>query len=414
MKIAVVEFLGRGGMIHYAYQWCQALAQHGDEVTLLTDRRFELDRLPRDFHLRRLFDLWDPKSADSHTPAPRHFLRRLGRGLRHYRSWFRLLRYVRRERPDVVQFGDIRFSGDALFLAWLHHRGVRLVDVCHNIRPFTGKRFSRGRLRHRWYRFLYSRFSVIFVHYESNRQRFCTTYGVARARTTVIPHGNEQLFMQLRDPAVQADDLRIRHHLPGRAPIVLFFGGLSPYKGIDVLIEAFRTVTQRHPQAFLVIAGMPLGGVDLRALQAHAEQAGVLNRLRLVARYIPASHVAAWFELAQVAVFPYRDIWQSGALQVALSFGVASIATRVGALPEMARNGKAALLVPPDDPLALAHGIDRLLSDARLRRTLGEAARREMAGPASWRTISEIARKTFQQWASAPHTAQRSRLVSSH
>ena len=113
MRIAVVEPEGRGGMAQVAFQLCRALAEEGAEVTLVTDRHYELAHLTHPFALDQPFDLWDPKPvAQGGSKEPSSIsrrLRRLGRGARYLAQWHRLAGWLDRRRFDVVQLGDVRF-----------------------------------------------------------------------------------------------------------------------------------------------------------------------------------------------------------------------------------------------------------------------------------------------------------------
>ncbi len=124
-------------------------------------------------------------------------------------------------------------------------------------------------------------------------------------------------------------------------------------------------VAEARPAARLVVAGDPvrLGRERRGELESWAERLGAVHRFG----YVPFADVGRYFAAADVLVMPYRHISQSGVLYLALSLGVPVVATRVGALPEMLRDGDSALLVPPESPGDLARALIRLLGDAGLR-----------------------------------------------
>jgi glycosyltransferase involved in cell wall biosynthesis len=396
MKIFVVEFAGRGGLMHYTFQLCRAMAEEGADVTLVTGQHYELSELEHPFRLVKLLRLWDPKPAavsTSRVARPLHKLRRIGRAARYYREWLRLVAYLRQERPDVVQFGDIRFPGDLPFLRVLRALGLRLSDVCHNVHPFalggrTAGTFSRSRLNLLLFRRIYQQFERVFVHYEVNRRLFLEAYGVDESRVVEVPHGNEALFEELADPSVTADGLRRALGLDAEARVVLFFGTLARYKGVDVLIEAFGEVHRQEPRARLVLAGFPSTGFDVSSHLVSAERAGVTSSVHVVPRYIDSGEVAAWMRLATVAAFPYREVYQSGALLVAQTLGVPGVATSVGAFPEMIDDGRTGLLVPPEDPSALSAALLSVLRDPDGATRMGAEARRDALGRYGWHRIA--------------------------
>ena len=379
VRVSVVEFAGRGGMIHYAWQLCRALAGTGADVTLVTSRHYELDALPHPFRLRKVLRLWDPKPAE----APRwRKPRRIGRAFLHYREWLRLALHLRRERPDLVLLGDIRFPGDLAPILLLRLLGLRLADVCHNVAPYAAGGFRRSALDRFLYRRIYRCFERVFVHFEDNRRAFLADYGLPPERVVSIPHGNEAIFEELRDPSLDEAGLRRELGLAPDEPVLLLLGTLSRYKGIDLLLRAFTRVAA---PARLVLAGFPDADFDLAEHQALARELGIEDRVLWVPRYVESDEVAAWMGLASVAVFPYREVFQSGALALAQTFGVPVVASSVGAMPEAV--GGSGLLVPPGDPDALAAALLSVLEDPDLARRLGERARKDARERFSWERI---------------------------
>lgn len=346
----------------------------------------------------------------------------MGRAFVWYREWVRLALHLRRLAPDVVQLGDIRFPGDLAALWLLRALGLRLADVCHNVEPFAGGGFGRtgflaglrrGLVRG-IYRRIYRCFEVVFVHHRVNRETFLRLYGLPPEQVREIPLGNGSLFEELRERAAEPLDagaLRRRLGVPGdaaeAAPVVLLFGTLSPYKGADVLVEAFACLRASEadrdagPQgrAHLVLAGYPLAGFDPEVVRERARELGVGDAVTVAPGYVPSEEVAAWMELATVAVFPYREIYQSAALQVTLTFGVATVASRVGAVPEVVRDGETGLLVPPGDVRALAAAIERLLERPDLARDLGERAAADQRRRFAW---SRVARRVLASYRTLP------------
>jgi len=406
VRIVVVEFTATGGMIHYAYQLCAALAEHAS-VTLVTGRDYELRDLVPAFRVEPMLPLWNPKPATD-TPATGlrqaiRLLRRTSRAVRYYRAWWHLTYLLLRERPDVVQFGDIRFVSDLVCFALLKRAGLRLVDICHNVRPVNASRRSRGgicldRLTRWIFRAIYHQFDLVLVHYEVNRREFLARFELPAERVAVIPHGNEELFRVLaarrRPPPDGA--LREELHLAPGDPVILLIGSLSHYKGIDRLLHAFATVRRHAPQATLVIAGYALPEFDLPAHQRLAEALGVADAVRFVPRYLPAETVARWMDEAAVAVFPYREVSQSGALHLAQTFGVPIVASAVGATPEVIVDGESGLLVPPEDAEALATAILAILRQPELGRRLGARARQDAMTRFTWPEVAAVCMERYR------------------
>jgi glycosyltransferase involved in cell wall biosynthesis len=400
MRITVVEPVGKGGMIHYAWQLCSAMTRAGADVTLITDSGYELDRLPHVFALDKRLRLWDSKKAESPAPRAVRTLRRAGRAAKYYREWLRLVAHLRKSRPDVAQFGDLRFAADLLPLQALRRSGIHLADICHNVRPFavggsSGGTFRQSPLQRRAYQRIYERFSSVFVHFDRNRREFESTFGLAD-RTTTIVHGNEEIFSLLRDPGIHAESIRRELSIPAKAQVVLLFGTLSPYKRLDLLIDAFARLRSSMPDAHLLLAGHPVG-ISPSDIERMGMTAGLGGAFSLVPRYVDSGAVAAWMELASVVVFPYDIVFQSGAVHVPLTFGRPVIATSVGAMQDVIEDGRTGLLVPPDDAVALAAALGRMLSDRGEAEGLGRRAAEVQRTQFSWDRVASVILERYER-----------------
>jgi glycosyltransferase involved in cell wall biosynthesis len=202
-----------------------------------------------------------------------------------------------------------------------------------------------------------------------------TRGGVPAARVHVIPHGAFDHLTRVPNEAPLPDDLAAVE-----GPVILCFGLIRPYKGVDLLIEAFRQIEG----AELWIVGRPLG-MPLGDLREQAR--GASGTVRFVDRFVADTELGAYFRRADVVALPYRDAEQSGVLFTALAFGKAVVMTDVGGFSEMAAAG-IGRLVPPNDPPALAEAVGGLLADPAERARLEVAAAAAAAGPYAWDTVA--------------------------
>lgn len=404
MKLFIVELLGTGGMIHYIYQLATALADSGAEVTLVTSDSYELADYPHNFAVDSRIKLWayaDPASSQPPQNGLEKLWRKLRwtarRGTRAARllaGWVQLTHFLLRQKPDLVQFGKINFPFEAIFLRYMRWRGLTLTQICHE---FELRELSDNPLAN-WVNQLsasvYPNFSLLFFHAESNRQRFHELFAVPQVRTRVIPHGNESLFLEAYDPQI---DLRARYGLAAEKQVVLFFGNIMPSKGVPDLLAAFAQVCQRTAAAHLVVAGYPTKYVSVDGLRQQTADLGIADAVTFDFRYIPLAEVGGLMKLATVVVYPYHNSTQSGSLQVAYSFGRPVIATDVGGLPEVVEVGKSGLLVPPQDPTALAEAILQLVEDPARAAKMAAYAQHLSETRFAWRPIAEQILAAYRQ-----------------
>ena len=186
-------------------------------------------------------------------------------------------------------------------------------------------------------------------------------------RVHVIPHGAFDYLTRLPEERPLPEELA-----RAEGPVILSFGLIRPYKGVDVLLRAFAQVAG----AELWVVGRPLG-VDLAELERLADAAP--GRVRFLTRYVDDAEVPAIFRRADIVALPYRDVEQSGVLYTALAFGKPIVASAVGGFPEVVKGHGAGRLVAPDDPAALAAAAaraDRPARRARANRRRGPGRRR--------------------------------------
>jgi glycosyltransferase involved in cell wall biosynthesis len=434
----------------YDHALCRALAAAGAEVELFTSR-FAYGAVPA------------PEGYERHELFYRLAHRGAAMGKRSRSSQaLKLLEHV----PDMLRYRHAARAADVVHFQWLTVQpldvhllprrrpmdsrarppGPRLVLTAHDVLPREPRPGQLAAQRR-----LYERFDAVVVHSEHGRRRLLEL-GVDPARVHVIPHGalthlaTPGAFTHLAAPSTaptmggQAERRvgMLDGPPPSAAarPVVLFFGLLRPYKGLDVLLRAWREIEG----AELWIVGMPR--MDLRALDA--AHGGVLGRscteagrhslrshprfgqhtslpaslpclaqnphgaygketsgpIRLVPHFIPDAELPAYFARADLVVLPYLEADQSGVLFTALAFGKPLLLSDVGGFPEVAATG-AARTVPAGNSAALGEALRELLADPDARSAMAERARAAAAGPYSW---DAIAQRTLELYRSLTHT----------
>lgn len=174
--------------------------------------------------------------------------------------------------------------------------------------------------------------------------------------------------------------------------LVLFFGKILEYKGLDYLINAEPLITKELPNVKIVIAGNGKLFKKYEKMLVNKESFIIYNH------YIPPSLGASLFQRASIVVLPYVEASQSGVVPPAYSFRKPVIATNVGSLPEIVDDGITGLIVPPKDSPALAAAIVKLMKDKKLREQMGENAYKKLKTDLSW---DRIAIKTIEVYRKA-------------
>lgn len=188
----------------------------------------------------------------------------------------------------------------------------------------------------------------------------------------IIPHGEFSYYARLGSVKSKK-----------QKPTLLFFGRIFPYKGLNVLLDAFPLIKRRIPEARLLI----VGSGNLKPYSARLQN---LRDVSVVNRWIADDEVASYFGQADILVVPYSDASQSGVIPIAYAFKMPVIATRVGGLPEQVEDGKTGLLVDAGDVAAFAEACVHLLSNPVWAASLGEAGYEKAMREWNWDLIAEL------------------------
>jgi glycosyltransferase involved in cell wall biosynthesis len=325
-----------------------ALARRGADVELVTSRFVHAPRpMPDGYAVNESFYRLATRFG---VDAPRR--RRALKLVEHVPD---MLRYRRRAAAaDVRHFQWLPLERlDSLLLPPARPRVLTMHNVIRRERP--GRRLAE-------------RMDAVIVHTRHGAEL------LGAGNVHVIPHGAfEHLTRQPDERLLPAELAAVD------GPVVLCFGLIRPYKGVDVVVEAFQEIKD----AELWVVGRPLG-VSMERLRRLAPP----GRVRFVERYVTEAEQPAFFRRADLLVLPHRTVDVSGVLFAGLAFGKAMVLSDVGGFRELVQDHGAGRLVPSGDADALAAAIAELLERpaerARLERRAAEAA----AGPYSWDRIA--------------------------
>jgi glycosyltransferase involved in cell wall biosynthesis len=359
---------------------CAALTQQGCKVTLARSQ----DLYAQD-EFEGPFTAWKGFYPRAHAYAKTHSrgrLWRIAKAGEHGLSMRRLTAEVERSRPAIVHFQWLPLPLlDQIFLSRLH-RIAPLVLTLHNTSIFHGN--NAYGLYGLGLRSAFKRFDAVIAHTEYSKQKAIEQKWIDEDRIHVIPHGVMSHYRQL---GTGLSDVR---QASDAEPIILFFGNLKHYKGVDVLIHAFSRLTIGVRQTTkLHIVGYP--GMDVAPLRDSAQRLGVAERIKWDLRFVPENEIPAIFASASVVVLPYREIDQSGVLLTAIALDKAVVATRIGGISETIQDGIHGFIVPPEAPDSMAVAIEKIVTSSDLR-ALMEAAMHDLGQDLAW---DRIARKTL-------------------
>jgi glycosyltransferase involved in cell wall biosynthesis len=336
----------------------------------LPSGRVEADAVLAPFYPAEVRALWRRAASFQLVVTGAHRARD-PRSLRELRE---VLAWVREIRADVLHVDDVDVSSRLALALALGRSPCPIVLGCHDPEPHSDERHWRFK---RLTRFLMlPRAAAYVVHHRAGLQALRRSHPRLRHPIHVVRLGAYTFLSHQPAPDVEPDDR-----------LVLLFGRMTKYKGLEALYRAAPLVARAVPGVRFVVAGRPVPGYQLPP--APALEAG--GRIETRYDYVRAADVAALFNIARIAVCPYTDASQSGVVLTAFAFGCPVVATDVGGLPEYVRDGTSGLVVPANDDKALADALIRCLNEPDLVTSLRAGVAQAVAGELSWdRAASEV------------------------
>jgi glycosyltransferase involved in cell wall biosynthesis len=380
MRVLMVAGASTGGLYAYTDALCCGLCGAGAEVTVLTNSLWA--DLPRPYKVERCqFEFIDKKKQWSQL----HWA--VDRFCRSLRNSLRRNRFAVREHFDIVHFQDVGTPLlDQFFLKPLAQH-LPLVLTVHDVKPHYERFVSRAsfiklslQIPHR-----------LIVHYEDGKRQLVDHWGACAEYIDVIPHG----IIPLQNPP-DPTDARKKLNLPSDRQIILFFGGIRPNKGLDILLKALEIVKSRtrNRRVLLVIAGSLLGRFNFESYSDMIKKSDLSEYVQTFIHFIPEEEVDYFFAASDLVVLPYLKFEaQSGVLLRAYAHKKPVIVSNVGAMGELISSDEVGLVVEPGDAEPLAEAIISILG------TLEKFQSRygpELEDKYSWKHIAELTMHSYE------------------
>lgn len=276
-----------------------------------------------------------------------------------------IMGFIRKQKADIVHYvEDIALL--QVIPMWQFRK--KLVVTIHDGQPHTGEgnwrsTFVRNVMKHYVKKFILLN--------QAEKKVFSDGYGVPINHIYGSHLGYYDMLHSYGDPSVMKQNY------------ILFFGRISPYKGVEYLLKAMEKVHEKHPEVKLIIAGKPNYDIQWQEYRD-------LGYIEIRDRFIALDELADLIRGAKFTVCPYTDATQSGVVYSSFALNTPVIATRVGGLPEMIDEGITGTIIPPKDVNALSKAIVNYLDNPSLSQqhsdNIAESAR---VGRGSWQKIAE-------------------------
>lgn len=401
-----VSLLTGGRDRHYTLGIASALADSGVNLDFVGSDDLESDELRRSPRIKVL-NLRGEQSCNANLAK---------KALRVLVYYCRLLGYAATTGTKIFHIlWNNKFEQFDRTVLMIFYRmlGKKITLTAHNVN--AGQRdgydsfFNRATLK-----FQYRLCDRIFVHTNKMKEELIADFGVPAEKVVLIAYGWNNV---VPNTALTGLEARQRLGLSAQDKVILFFGHIAPYKGVEYLVEAFDSIAPADPSLRLIIAGRPRGPKDYWK-QIEKQIANSLHRGQIIQKieFISDAETEIYFKAADVLVLPYVYIFQSGVLFLAYSYGTPALATDVGSLKEDILEGETGFICEPANSADLAQCLQKYFRSDLYRQL--EVRRPEIQHfvkeKHSWNPIANIIITAYSQIIRERHPGPVSNIEKDH
>jgi glycosyltransferase involved in cell wall biosynthesis len=352
-----VALLTGGGDKPYALGMAAALTQYGVELDFIGSDELATPELLSNLRVRFL----NLRGAQGTDASIGHKIKRV------ILYYLRLLNYAFAAEPRIFHLlwnNKFELFDRTVLMLLYKVTGRKTVLTVHNVN--MGKRDGNDSWLNRVsLKIQYRLADHLFVHTRKMKEELAADFSVSEKQVSVIPFGLNNTLPNTELSSLQARQIL---RIASTDKVLLFFGNIAPYKGLEHLVSALGHLAQGDKRYRLIIAGRPKQSEGYwRGIKKAIQQTGVEERIIARAEYIPDEEAEIYFKAADVLILPYTYVFQSGVLFLGYSFGLPAISTDVGSVREEIIEGKTGFVATSADPCSLADAIRRYFASELAR-----------------------------------------------
>lgn len=376
-KIAIIDTLGaHGGAFHfYTFGQAKGLIHHGFDVSLYTNNETS-----------------DPKISKLNF-------------FTYYRNVFasqlRIINGLQWVVGSLKSIFHAKFRGVSVFHFHIFYANILVIFNLLLVKLLFGKvvvtihdvnSLSSDEDNSISYSLMYKLTDLILTHNQFSKQQIITIDKSLARKIYVVPHGNYTPFIQ-----IQQDKSKSKKYLglPDDKPIILFFGMIKEVKGLDVLLQAFRKVIDINPQTILLIAGK-VWNDDFSVYQHLIDENNLASNIILHNHFISHNNVGHYYCASDLVVLPYKRIYQSGVLMMALSYERPVLVSDLESFKETLVDNENGFFFKAEDIDDLAKKLSFLLRDPENLQRVQKNGNRLVNHRFGWNQIGGLIKQAYQ------------------
>lgn len=385
IKVLMIDsWVGEGN--EYALYICKELKKAGIDISLI---------VPEDNKEKMSFDFpFHPL-----CPTKAKNISKFNKMFRYYKYLLDIYKLIRKEKYDVIHFQFFRRRRiESLYFVMLKLMGIKLAHTVHDISPL-----DESKLDHLFNLLVYKSSDILFVHSNSNKKTLAKEMKLDEEKIKVMPHGDFDNYIP--DRIISKSEAREIFGLSQEYNVILFFGAIKEYKGLDILSNSFAMASMKVNNLALIIAG-EAGDAETRQIVLKCKEifSKLPNQVKVIFhdKFIPVTEVAKYFIASDIVVLPYRRVTHSGIPHLAYTFGRPIIATNVGDFEEIIEEGKNGFVLSSNTQENLSEKIIQAFSDKPKLEEMGKYVRNFCATKHTWKDSAEslipVYEKMIKNW----------------
>ena len=392
MKVTLIDPANYG--LYYNYCLIDELARQGCAVEYITTNFTYEEIFPP--ATIKYCDVFFRYSNKIKMLVKHDKVRQIIRALEYPFNLITLIRYIFKGKANIIHFiWLINPTIDYFIIKLLKHKGFPIVYTAHNALPHKTSKHHVNQFK-KIYNVVYH--IICLTH--SVKNILVNELRISQEKISVIAHGDYDFILN-QVKSGQGFDANKRERKSNNFAVT-YFGLIRPYKGLEYFIKAIPYVIKKHPACKFMIAGKDSGGNKEYYLKMICEM-NLDSHVNCDFRYIPLSDLITYLRQTDIVVLPYLAASQSGNIPMLSKMGIPVIATRVGGLSEMVKEGSNGFLVPPKDEKAIAEAIGKFLSDPSLLDKMKSTSINYAKDAFSWKRIAMKTIEVYEKVLMAKH-----------
>ena len=313
-------------------------------------------------------------------------------------TWYNPFSWIKaglKAKGDIVHFQHWQFYANLMYcftLPIVKIRGKKIIITVHNVTPHTTDLASVF-LDKKLNRIIFPFADHFIVHNKRNIDKFLKLYKIDENKISIIPHGTMMPYQKIKN--ISKEEARKYLNISSDKKVILFFGYMWNYKGLDVLLKSLKIVKENMNDVVLLLAGQPLR--DWEKYEKIIKENRLDDCIIKALKYIPDPEIEYYFSSADLVALPYYEHpfdTHGGVGALALSFNNPMIVTDVGGLPEYVKDER--VISHPNNVEELSQKIISVLNDETLLKKLSKDSE-ELSKELSWDKIADTTIEAYNK-----------------